>query len=123
MFAKNTVILLVAHGSRLQEANLEIHQMAERLQEELSREVLACFLELGEPSIPEGVDRALKLNPKEILALPYFLTQGRHVQNDITKILEDKARAYPETPIRVLDYVGAHGEMVQLLKKVVLEGV
>lgn len=120
MVRKDAVILLVAHGSRRPQANWEVHQLAERLQEKLGRKVAACFLELGEPRIPEGIDRALQQNPGEILVLPYFLTQGRHMDEDIPRILQEKARAYPETPIRMLDYVGKHPEMVGLLRKAIL---
>lgn len=122
MISKNSIILLIAHGSRVPEANLEVHQLAERLQKKLERVVQACFLELGEPNIPEGVDLALKKSPREIVVLPYFLTQGRHVLEDIRAILAEKAKAYPETPLRLLDYVGAHPKMVELLKDLIEAG-
>lgn len=123
MLAKKTVVLLVAHGSGSQEANLELYQLAEKLEERLGREVIACFMELGEPSIPEGVDLALSRSPHEILILPYFLIQGRHLAEDIPRILSEKARAFPETPIRILGYPGAHPKMVDLLALTVLEGI
>ena len=93
--------------------------MAEKLQEKLDRVVLACFLEKGEPNIPQGVDAALNQNPSEILALPYFLIAGVHVIEDISSILSEKARAYPETPIKILDYVGKNPQMIELLSNVV----
>ena len=123
MVRKDAVILLVAHGSRRAQANLEVHQMAEQLHARLGREVLACFLELGEPDIPEGIDRALALGPSEILVLPYFLTEGRHMDEDIPKILQEKVRAYPETPIRLLNYVGSNPAMVELLAEAVLKEI
>jgi len=115
MIPKNVVVVLVAHGSRKPEANLEVHQLAEKLEVQAGRPVQACFLELGEPSIPEGIDLALKKSPKEIWVLPYFLVQGRHVQEDLPKILEAKARAYPETPIKILNYLGAQEQMAEWL--------
>lgn len=118
---KNSVIVLITHGSRLPDANLEVLQVAEKLQGELDRKVVPCFLEITEPSISKGIDLALQQSPEEILVLPYFLTQGRHVQEDIPKILAEKARAYPETPIRLLDYLGKQTGMVDLLKKTIQE--
>jgi len=123
MLKKDAIILLVAHGSRRSQANLEVHQLAERLQEQLGREVLACFLELGEPNIPEGIDLALSRSPSHILVLPYFLTEGRHMDEDIPRILQEKARAYPETPIRMLDYVGKHPQLTDLMAKIILEEI
>lgn len=112
---KNSVILLVAHGSRLAEANLEVHRLADQIQQKIRHPVQACFLEGGEPGIPEAIDQALSRGAAEILALPYFLTKGRHLSEDIPRILGEKARAYPETPIRMLDYLGSNPGMVDLL--------
>jgi len=107
--------LLVAHGSRLPEANQQVIALAERLTRRLNREVIACFLEIATPDIPQGIDLALAQNPDEIWVLPYFLTQGRHVQEDLPKILNEKARAYPETHIKLLDYLGAQTALEDLV--------
>ena len=111
----------MAHGSRRSEANQEVHRLADKIQSQLGRSVFACFLEHGEPSIPEGIDLALQNNAKEILALPYFLTEGRHLSEDIPKILHEKARAYPEIPIKVLDYLGSHDQLPDVLTLIILQ--
>lgn len=116
---KGTVILLIAHGSLLAEANQEVRSLADQVQEKLGHPVRACFLELSEPSIPEAIDHALKEGASQILALPYFLTQGRHLTEDIPKILQEKARAYPETPIRLLNYLGSHSNLPELLAQLI----
>lgn len=111
----------MAHGSRRSEANQEVQRLAEKIQAQLDRMVLACFLEQAEPSISQGIDLALKNNAKEILALPYFLTEGRHVSEDISKIIQEKARAYPEIPMKVLKYLGAHEQLPDLLTQIILK--
>lgn len=115
MKTKHATVVLIAHGSRLEAANEEVRRLAERLSERLDQRVIPAFLELASPSIPEGIDLALGGNPSEIKVLPYFLTQGRHVQEDIPKLLAEKARAYPETPIRLLNYVGAEEAILHCL--------
>ncbi|MFO1462744.1 MAG: CbiX/SirB N-terminal domain-containing protein [bacterium] len=115
MKQKRRAVVLVAHGSRLEAANEEVRQVAARLEERLETPVVAAFLELAAPDIPTGIDLALAKSPREILVLPYFLTQGRHVQEDIGAPLAAKARAYPETSIRLLDYLGKDGALVELL--------
>lgn len=121
MASRKKILVLVAHGSRLPEANLEVQILAEQLQERLKRDVIACFLELAFPSIPEGIDLALAQSPDEIWVLPYFLTQGRHVQEDIPKILGEKARAFPETHIRILDYLGSQSKILELVAEIFSE--
>ncbi len=118
MKPKHAAVVLIAHGSRLEAANEEVRRLAERLSERLGQTVIPAFLELASPGIPEGIDEALRSNPSEIKVLPYFLTQGRHVQEDIPKLLADKARAYPETPIRLLTYLGAEDAVLELLAEI-----
>lgn len=115
MRGKNKAFVLVAHGSRLPEANQEVIDLAARLTQSLGREVIACFLEIAPPDIPHGIDLALAQNPEEIWVLPYFLTQGRHVQEDLPRILNEKARAFPETHIRLLDYLGKQAALQDLM--------
>lgn len=116
MKKKSRVIVLIAHGSRLEAANEEIRVLAAKLQGNLGISVIAAFLELAEPSIPVAVDYALQEEPNEVLVLPYFLTQGRHVQKDIPAILAEKARAFPETPLKLLPYLGSQESVLSLLE-------
>lgn len=115
MKPKHSAVVLIAHGSRLEAANEEIRRLAAALETELASPVFPAFLEIASPNIPEGIDLALRSNPSEIKVLPYFLTQGRHVQEDIPSILADKAKAYPETPIRLLPYLGSEAGVLNLL--------
>jgi sirohydrochlorin ferrochelatase len=121
MKKKSRALVLIAHGSRLEAANEEIRALALRLQTRLGYPVIGAFLELASPSIPEAVDLALQTGSGEILVLPYFLTQGRHVQEDIPAILAEKARAYPETPLKLLPYLGSQEEILGLLESLVGE--
>ncbi|HKY63773.1 MAG TPA: CbiX/SirB N-terminal domain-containing protein [bacterium] len=116
MLKKSRALVLIAHGSRLEAANEEIRALASRLEARLGYPVIGAFLELAAPSIPEAVDLALATRAAEILILPYFLTQGRHVQADIPAILAEKARAYPETPLKLLPYLGSQEGILSLLE-------
>jgi sirohydrochlorin cobaltochelatase len=107
--------ILLAHGSRLEAANQEVRELAGRLTEKLGKEVKAAFLEIASPSLEEALDQVLSSTPKEIFILPYFLTQGRHLAEDIPRVIRSKAEAHPEISIRLLDYVGSHPGMVELL--------
>ncbi len=117
----NTLLLLIAHGSRKTEANEEVRQLAQQLSLLLGQKAIACFLEHGTPSISEGVDLALQESPKAILALPYFLTAGRHVQEDLQGILKEKSQTCPQTPIRLAPYLGSHPQLAALLAQIAKE--
>ena len=55
-------LLLVAHGSRRQASNEEVRELTARLAEHAGAAygyVDCGFLELAEPSIPEGIQRCI----------------------------------------------------------------
>ena len=58
--------------------------------------MLVAFLELAEPSIPQGLAQCLALDAEEIIVFPYFLAAGTHVADDIPEALDAFA-----PPIRI----------------------
>jgi len=104
-------LLLIAHGSRREASNDEVRILAERLAA-LSGDkfitVEAAFLELAEPSIPDGVSRCVTAGANDVMVVPYFLSAGRHVTEDIPAEL-DKARTdNPSVLVKQSDYLGKH---------------
>lgn len=112
--------LLIAHGSRLEEANEELRRLVERLSDRIEHKIIACFLELVEPSLATAIDQAVAGGASRVKVLPYFLAQGRHVGQDIPKILQDKRRQYPQIKIEMLQYLGADPMLLELLEKILL---
>lgn len=115
------IILLTAHGSKKEAANSEIKSLAKRLDDKNQYSVIPCFLELAYPSIEEAVESATQKKPEEILLLPYFLTQGRHIQSDIPEIISQLQKKYPKIPIKILDYLGAQKGIEKLLCEIISE--
>jgi len=102
-------LLLVAHGSRRGASNDEIRTLAGRLaiqQENAFDMVEPAFLELAEPSIPDGIEQCIQRGAREVLVFPYFLSAGRHVAEDIPAEVRVKQEQYPQIDIRVVDYLG-----------------
>ena len=69
-------LLLVAHGSRRSASNDEIKRLAERLDSSERGDfemVDAAFLELAEPSIPDGIEDCIQRGATEVVVFPYFL--------------------------------------------------
>lgn len=103
-------LLLVAHGSRRPESNDEVRRIADELGKLAGDDyayVSSAFLELADPSIPDGIQQCIDHGADEVEVLPYFLSAGRHVSQDIPNEVAIKQQQYPELSIRILSYLGA----------------
>ena len=115
-------LVLVAHGSRRAASNDEVRQIAGRLAEAAGDRFghVGCgFLELAEPSIPDAVQQGVDAGADEVIVLPYFLSAGRHVAEDIPAEVRIKQDEHPGLNIRIAPYFGSMGGVVELL----LDGV
>jgi sirohydrochlorin ferrochelatase len=111
-------LLIVAHGSRREASNQEVRQLTERVRVRagpLYSEVACAFLELAEPSILEGIHNCIANGADHLLVLPYFLSAGRHVSQDIPKILARAREIYPGVVIDLAPYLGAADAIPELL--------
>lgn len=111
-------LLLVAHGSRREASNTEVAQLAARLSDAADGHfdgVMHAFLELAEPSIPDGIDACISIGANEVTIMPYFLAAGRHVHEDIPQIVAAKQAEYPDRTIRIAPYLGTAAELPELL--------
>ncbi len=110
-------LLLVAHGSRLQASNDEIILMAKKLNAAAQQfeQVTCAFLELCEPSIPDGIRQCISNGANEVVVLPCFLSAGRHVAIDIPEEVAIVQKEHPEVKIKITPYIGASKDLINLL--------
>ncbi len=111
-------LLLVAHGSRRDLSNEEVRQITDKIREQASQQFLSiecAFLELAEPSIPEGIDRCIKAGAETVVIFPYFLSAGRHVSIDIPEIIEKKQAEYQDKTIQMVKHMGAMDGVAALI--------
>lgn len=111
-------LLLVAHGSRLPDANAEIAQLAQRLRQEAGDRyaiVAHAFLEIAEPDIPAGIDACVAQGAERLDVLPYFLAAGRHVRDDIPAIVAEARERHPKVRINLRPYLGREPQLPKML--------
>lgn len=115
--AVQQAVLLVAHGSRVPESNSEIEGLAARLagNVEPGLAVAHAFLELARPSIPEAIDALARTGARRIVLIPYFLSAGRHVAEDIPAIAADARERHPGLIIEITGHFGAQERVPELL--------
>lgn len=111
-----SAILLIAHGSRRQQANDDLRQLAAMLAERCPGEVIECsYLELAEPTIPQGMQACVDRGATRVRMLPYFLSAGAHVSDDLVRYRREFVEAYPDLDIRLCPPIGLHPKMVDIL--------
>lgn len=111
-------LLIIAHGSRRAESNIEIRTLAATVAQQAGADyayVGSAFLELAEPSIPDGIEECVRQGATEITIMPFFLSAGRHVVTDVPELVRLKQQAYPHLRIRLAPYLGLSRLMPQLI--------
>ena len=111
-------LLLVAHGSRREASNEEVREITRKLGGEVNGafdQVECAFLELAEPSIPDGIRRSIQSGATQVVELPYFLSAGRHVAEDIPDEVEIVRKERPDIDITVAPYLGAADGLTDIL--------
>lgn len=110
-------LLVVAHGSRRAASNDEVRQLVNQMRKhnQVYDRIECAFLELAEPSIPDGIQTCIEAGANEVIVLPYFLAAGTHVVNDIPDLIQAKQQEHPGVTIRQSGHVGALPGMVDLM--------
>ena len=108
-------VVLVAHGSRVAEANDSHRRLAADLAARTGGTVIAAFLELADPDIPAALDAAAATAAPSVLVLPHFLLPGRHTTADIPAQVEAARDRHPGTTFVQLDHLGADPAVLELL--------
>lgn len=86
-----TGFIVFAHGSRVEEANQAVRDIAARLAGAGEHLVEAAFLELGQPDLDGGAKLLADRGASRIIVIPYFLTLGTHLQRDLPRLVKQAA--------------------------------
>lgn len=108
-------VLLISHGSRFSETEQEVQGFVGRLKEQSDITIIEyAFLEIAHPNIPEGIDVCVKKGATEVVILLNFLNAGKHVDEDIPRIVDDARVKYPDVTFTITQPLGRHDQIVKL---------
>lgn len=115
----SSAILLIAHGSRRATANQDLVLLSEMVRKRISEEdvpiIEIAYLELAEPSIPQGLQACVDRGATSIRMLPYFLSAGAHVSRDLREFCDHFLEAHPQIVCTVCPPLGLHPSIVDVL--------
>jgi sirohydrochlorin ferrochelatase len=106
-------LLLIAHGSRRPEANADLEFVAADMRRRNLFAFVQCsFLELAEPDIHTGGVRCVEAGATSVVMLPYFLSPGRHVSEDLTAARDRLAAEFPHVSFQLAAPLAGHPSLL-----------
>ena len=116
--ANQTAILLIAHGSRRPEANADLEFVAAALRARGRYSfVCAAYLELAEPNIEAGGAKCVEAGATTVVLLPYFLSPGVHVVEDLTAARDALGARFPNVKFVLAEPLGRHPLLVDVVEQ------
>jgi len=110
-----TAILLMAHGSRISEANNAAREVAGMVREMTGFEIVeVAFREMHEPGIQQGIDACVARGAGRILMMPYFLFMGAHVLQDLPEEIEQARKRHPDLIMEMGAHLGVHRKLAEV---------
>ncbi len=104
------VLIVIAHGSRLEAANLEFTAMLQTIDyAALGYDSLAgAFLEAASPSLEQAVARIDEQHSASSIDIyPMFFNKGRHVEQDLPRLVRLLTGKHSDIAFRLLPYFGS----------------
>jgi len=115
-------IIIIDHGSRRQESNLLLEEVARHFQQATGAAIVEpAHMELAEPSLDQAFDRCVAGGAQRVVVQPYFLGPGRHWEQDIPALAAAAAARHPGIAYQVAAPLGLHPLMLQLIAERVAE--
>ena len=110
-------ILIVDHGSRLNDANEMLGEMAALIQSMAGSDVVVRYahMELADPDIAQGFGECVRAGATDVTVFPYMLSPGRHSTSDIPRMVAEAARAFPRVTFNVTPAFGLHEKLAQVV--------
>jgi len=107
-------ILVVGHGSRRQEANNDVREVARSIGERGGFDLVEpAFLEIEHPDIGEGFKRLIERGACAVTVHPYFLSPGRHTRGDLPRKVGDVAACFPGVRYQITEPLSAHPLVIE----------
>ena len=114
----STAVLLIAHGSRRPEANADLEFIASALRARGRYSIVcASYLELAEPNIEAGGANCVEAGATDVILLPYFLSPGVHVVEDLTAARDALATRFPNVRFVLAEPLGRHPLLVDVVEQ------
>ncbi|MCG8451286.1 MAG: hypothetical protein MI725_17110 [Pirellulales bacterium] len=109
-------VILVDHGSRREESNRLLLEVVDSFRRQAHWKIVEpAHMELAEPSIASAYRSCVEQGAEVVVVFPYFLSPGRHWNQDIPALTAAAAKAHPGVRHLVTAPLGLHPFMLQVI--------
>lgn len=116
-------VVLVDHGSRKASANEALQDFASLFKRYTNYDIVeVAHMELAEPTIKDAIQSCYSQECSHIVVAPYFLSPGRHVVEDIPRLVSEVAEELDGVTIEIADPIGAFLMPIQMHDEVMMKG-
>lgn len=116
-------ILLVGHGSRNIEGNLEIEAFADMWRKRQPQwRIEVCFIEFADVLLDQGLDRAAG-NASRVIVVPLILNAAGHVKMETPAHIAQARLRNPDTEFVYAPNLGADDRILQILRRNLLKAM
>ena len=119
-----TAILIMAHGSRIPEANDAMRDIAAMVKDMTGFDIVeVSYREQHLPNIQQGIDACVAQGARRVLLVPYFLFVGAHVQEDLPEEMAMAKERYPNVEFAMGDHLGVHRKLAEVVVERIGQGL
>ena len=118
MLQEKRALILIDHGSTVDEANDLLLSIKEKLLSNPECEfdiVEYCHMELASPTLEDAFTSCVNSGAGEIVVHPYFLAPGRHSKTDIPNMVEAASSKFPDVKCKITEPLGLHDKIIEVI--------
>ena len=117
-------IVLFAHGSRDPRWREPIEAIARQVAQLAPDVPVRCaYLELVAPDLNAAVAELAALGASSIRVLPVFLGVGRHLREDLPRLLDNLRQQHADIAFTMATVVGEEQSLVELIAQLALKSI
>ncbi|GLI71105.1 hypothetical protein VaNZ11_016177 [Volvox africanus] len=102
-------VVIVDHGSRKKASNDMLVEFGELYGRTTGQEIVEiAHMEIARPTIEEAISRCAARGARTVVIAPYFLSRGRHIQEDIPTLVRQAQERYPGLSCVIAEPIGPY---------------
>lgn len=118
---ENAGVIILAHGSKLDNTKETARRISESLKKDLRLEcIMPAYLQFCFPPLSKAVESLVGKGCRKIVVIPYFLFNGNHVTRDVPAAIQREKEKFPDIEFI---YAKALGEDEQKIGEIVAQRI